>query len=74
MSTKITKISSTSEKISGCGWLSLFMRYLKNIGLYELFSKTVNALRANARLIEPGEVTIDFIMDERSRELFWEEL
>jgi hypothetical protein len=35
----------------------------------------INAVRgrANARLIEPGEVTIDFILDERSRELFWEE-
>ena len=35
----------------------------------------INAVRgrAEARLIEPGEVTIDFIMDERARELFWEE-
>lgn len=29
--------------------------------------------RAKARLIDPSEVTIDFIMDERSRELFLEE-
>ena len=41
MSSKITKISSTSEKNSGRGGLSLFMRYVQNIGLYELFSKTV---------------------------------
>jgi hypothetical protein len=35
----------------------------------------INAVRgrAKARLIAPGEVTIDFIMDERSRELFLEE-
>ena len=41
MGSKITKISSTSEKISGRGGLSLFMRYVQNIGLYALFSKTV---------------------------------
>jgi hypothetical protein len=35
----------------------------------------INAVRgrAKARLIDPGEVTIDLIMDERSRELFYEE-
>ena len=41
MSSKITKISSTSEKISGRGGLSLFMRYVQQISLYELFFKTV---------------------------------
>jgi hypothetical protein len=38
---KIAKISTTSEKTSGRGALSLLMHYLQKIGLYELFFKTV---------------------------------
>jgi hypothetical protein len=57
MSSKITKISSTSEKISGRGGLSLFMRYVKNIGLYELFFKTVLPVlpRSNNKGLQLGQ-------------------
>jgi hypothetical protein len=57
MSSKITKISSTSEKISGRGGLSLFMRYVRNIGLYELFLKIVLPLlpRSNNKGLQLGQ-------------------
>ena len=38
MKTKISKISVTDEKISSRGGLSLFLRYIENIKLYELIS------------------------------------
>ncbi len=41
MKTKITKISATDEKISARGGLSLFLRYVENIKLYELISSAV---------------------------------
>lgn len=57
MSSKITKISSTNEKISGRGGLSLFMRYVQNIGLYKLFSKTVlpELPRSNNKGLQLGQ-------------------
>jgi hypothetical protein len=41
----------------------------------DLAAATINVLRkrANATLINPGDVTLDFILDERSRELIFEE-
>ncbi|MCK5677148.1 MAG: transposase [Flavobacteriaceae bacterium] len=41
MKTKITKISATDEKISARGGLSLFLKYVENIKLYELISSVV---------------------------------
>jgi len=41
MKTKISKISPTDEKISSRGGLSLFLRYVANIKLYELISGVV---------------------------------
>ena len=41
MKTKITKIRPTNEKISSRGGLSLFLRYVENIKLYELISNVV---------------------------------
>jgi len=41
MKTKINKIKPTDEKISSRGGLSLFLRYLENIKLYELISNIV---------------------------------
>ena len=38
MKTKITKIRATDEKISSRGGLTLFLRYIENIKLYELIS------------------------------------
>ncbi len=43
MGSKITKICSTSEKLSGRGGLALFLRYALKIGLYGLFSNTLSA-------------------------------
>ncbi len=57
MSSKITKISSTREKISGRGGLALFMRYVQKIGLYELFFKTVLPVlpRSNNKGLQLGQ-------------------
>lgn len=41
MKTKITKIRATDEKISSRGGLTLFLRYIENIKLYELISSVV---------------------------------
>jgi hypothetical protein len=41
MKTKITKISATDEKISARGGLTLFLRYVENIKLYELIRSVV---------------------------------
>ena len=41
MKTKITKIRATDEKISSRGGLSLFLKYIENIKLYELISTVV---------------------------------
>ena len=41
MKTKINKISVTDEKISSRGGLSLFLRYVANIKLYELINSIV---------------------------------
>lgn len=38
MTSKITKISSTDEKILSRGGLALFLRYVENIGLYSLIA------------------------------------
>jgi len=44
MSTKITKIGLTNDKISARGGLPLFLRYIEQIGLYRLISGTINSL------------------------------
>ncbi|MCK4990991.1 MAG: IS1380 family transposase, partial [Bacteroidales bacterium] len=44
MSTNITKIGITNDKISGRGGLPLFLRYIKTIGLYKLISCTILSL------------------------------
>jgi hypothetical protein len=44
MGSKITKIGITSDKISGRGGLSLFLRYIESIGLYKLISYTIFSL------------------------------
>ncbi len=44
MSTKITKIGLTNDKISARGGLPLFLRYVEQIGLYRLISSTINSL------------------------------
>ena len=44
MSTNITKIGITSDKISGRGGLPLFLRYIETIGLYKLISCTILSL------------------------------
>lgn len=44
MSTKITKIGVTNDKISARGGLSLFLRYVENINLYSLISTTFATL------------------------------
>jgi len=44
MSTKITKIGLTNDKISARGGLPLFLRYVEQIGLYRLISGTINSL------------------------------
>ena len=44
MSTKITKIGITTNKISGRGGLPLFLRYTEQIGLYGLISRNVSSL------------------------------
>ena len=44
MSTKITKIGITNDKISGRGGLPLFLRYIESIGLYGLISRTILSL------------------------------
>ena len=41
MKTKINKIKATNEKISSRGGLSLFLRYIENIKLYELINSVV---------------------------------
>ncbi len=41
MKTKITKIRVTNDKISSRGGLSLFLRYIENINLYELIGSVV---------------------------------
>ena len=41
MKTKINKINATDEKISSRGGLSLFLRYVENIKLYELINSVV---------------------------------
>jgi len=43
MANKITKISITNDKISGRGGLSLFLRYVKQIGLYRLISGAISS-------------------------------
>jgi hypothetical protein len=49
MSTKITKIGITSNKISGRGGLPLFLRYVEQIGLYRLISGTISSLISGNR-------------------------
>lgn len=44
MSTNITKIGITNDKISGRGGLPLFLRYLESVGLYKLISRTILSL------------------------------
>lgn len=45
MGTKITKISVTNDKISARGGLPLFLRYIENIGLYNLIiSNLINII------------------------------
>ena len=44
MSTKITKIGITNEKISARGGLPLFLRYVEKIGLYRLISGSILSL------------------------------
>lgn len=44
MSTKITKLGITSDKISGRGGLPLFLRYIDKTGLYQLISGTIVSL------------------------------
>jgi len=44
MSTNITKIGITNDKISGRGGLPLFLRYIETIGLYKLISGTIVSL------------------------------
>ena len=44
MSTNITKIGITNDKISGRGGLPFFLRYIKSIGLYKLISSTILSL------------------------------
>ncbi len=41
MNTKITKIRATNEKISSRGGLTLFLKYIENIKLYELINSVV---------------------------------
>ena len=43
MSTKITKIGITSNKISGRGGLPLFLRYANQIGLYGLITDNLSS-------------------------------
>jgi len=44
MTTKITKIGITKNKISGRGGISLYLRYIENIGLFKLLSNTLLSL------------------------------
>ena len=44
MSSNITKIGITNDKISGRGGLPLFLRYLESFGLYKLMSRTLLSL------------------------------
>jgi hypothetical protein len=44
MGIKITKIGITNDKISSRGGLPFFLRYIENIGLYELISNMVVSL------------------------------
>ncbi len=44
MSTNITKIGITNDKISGRGGLPLYLRYLESVGLYKLISSTILSL------------------------------
>ena len=44
MSTNITKIGITNDKISGRGGLPLFLRYIDTVGLYKLISCTILSL------------------------------
>lgn len=44
MSTNITKIGITNDKISGRGGLPLFLRYIETAGLYKLMSSTILSL------------------------------
>ena len=46
MTAKITKIGITSDKISGRGGISLYLRYIENIGLYKLISNNILSLLA----------------------------
>ena len=43
MSTKITKIGITNNKISGRGGLPLFLRYAEQIGLYGLITGNITS-------------------------------
>ena len=44
MSTKITKIGITKDKISARGGLPLFLRYIENIGIYSITSNILASL------------------------------
>jgi len=44
MSTKITKIGITNDKISAHGGLPLFLRNIENIGFYRLTEGTILSL------------------------------
>jgi hypothetical protein len=48
MGNKITKIGITNNKISGRGGLSLFLRYIESVGLYDLISCTIISLLATS--------------------------
>ena len=47
MSTKITKIGITNNKTSGRGGLSLFLRYVEQIGLYRLITGNILGVPVN---------------------------
>ncbi len=49
MSSKINKIGITNDKISGRGGIALFLRYIKNAGLYNLISSRVLSLLVSNR-------------------------
>ncbi len=46
MASKITKIGITNDKISGRGGISFYLKYIDNIGLYNLvftYTQVINA-------------------------------
>jgi len=67
MTTKITKIGITNNKISGRGGLPLFLRYVQQIGLYRLISGVIiSLLTANKKGLQLQQFIkqiIAFFMD-----------